>query len=360
MSNSYKFIISPETVTSDIKTTTVDGVSVGYYESIQKLISSGPNGTSTLTGLTVPILLTQTTYDAGYYTPFDGEILQQDIVTNFLFSATTSSPYTYYFYNTSQNYQKFIELSTYSVDWGDGSQIEVITTYTPNYISHTYPTGVNSYTIRLKQVNPWGVVDVYKKIKVPFKNEVIYNPKGRVFFTSNVGSWSATPISYDYIFSGDAVNTVNSQISSNYTTVPFTVSSETKSRVTELAQYGLKTYVVGAPVIKNGEIYGAITDMNPIFTAYTIQNVDYYDYKEGFTLSFAQSSGLTENNITAEPITKDESLIKVIDQGQIQTDIFVERGKNSAFERVQRLGEVDNLGDLLNYGYGFFNVEKRT
>jgi hypothetical protein len=51
--------------------------------------------------------------------------------------------------------------------------------------------------------------------------------------------------------------------------------------------------------------------------------------------------------------------MKIIDQGQIQTNVFVERGKNSAFERVQRLGEVDNLGDLENYGYGFFNVEEK-
>jgi hypothetical protein len=24
------------------------------------------------------------------------------------------------------------------------------------------------------------------------------------------------------------------------------------------------------------------------------------------------------------------------------------------------LGEVDNLGDMINYGYGFFNVEKKN
>jgi hypothetical protein len=61
-------------------------------------------------------------------------------------------------------------------------------------------------------------------------------------------------------------------------------------------------------------------------------------------------------NLTAVPITKDEDLLKVMAQPEIQTNVFVERGKNSAYERVQRLGEVDNLGDLINYGYGFFNV----
>jgi hypothetical protein len=24
------------------------------------------------------------------------------------------------------------------------------------------------------------------------------------------------------------------------------------------------------------------------------------------------------------------------------------------------MGEVDNLGDMINYGYGFFNVEKKN
>ena len=37
-------------------------------------------------------------------------------------------------------------------------------------------------------------------------------------------------------------------------------------------------------------------------------------------------------------------------------NVFIERGKNSALERIQRLGEVDNVGDLEKYGYKFFNV----
>jgi hypothetical protein len=53
---------------------------------------------------------------------------------------------------------------------------------------------------------------------------------------------------------------------------------------------------------------------------------------------------------------KDEYFLKIVDQAQIQTSVFVERGKNSVYESVQRMGEVDNLGDMVNYGYGFFKV----
>lgn len=361
MSETYNIIISPETISGDISQVTFSGQTFGVYTPMSKLISSGPNGTSTLTGLTVPILLNQTTIDIGYYSPFDGEICQKDVVTNFIFSSNTESPYTYSIFNTSSEYQKFIDLSSYSINWGDGSPIESVSGYTPNFVSHRYPEAVKEYQILLRQVNPWGVIDVFKTIQTPFRNITTFNPKGRAFFTSNIGSWSATPISYDYIFSGDAVNTVNAQVSSQYTSVPFIVSSETTSRLTELEPYGNFTpqQRVGLPIIKNGQIYGTITNVNPVYTAYTIQNVDYYDYSNGLTLFFTNSSGFTSDNIEARPITKDESLMKIIDQGQIQTDVFIERGKNSAYERVQRLGEVNNLGALENYGYGFFNVVEK-
>jgi hypothetical protein len=154
------------------------------------------------------------------------------------------------------------------------------------------------------------------------------------------------------------VNVVSAQTTNNVEQVPFIVSGVTTSRVTELALYGSPKYQVGVPVIKNGEIWGAITNMDLIYTAYTITGINFYDYADGTSIFFQESSGFTDSNLTAVPITKLESLLKVMDQPQIQTDVFLERGKNSAYERVQRLGEIDNLGDLLNYGYGFFNVQK--
>jgi hypothetical protein len=51
--------------------------------------------------------------------------------------------------------------------------------------------------------------------------------------------------------------------------------------------------------------------------------------------------------------------MNVIDEAEIQSNVFIERGKNSALERLERLGEVDNLGDLEKYGYKFFNLEKQ-
>jgi len=364
----FKFVVSPENIKGDLVFVEYNGEEVGVYTGMTQILSGGPNGSSLLTGLTVNILLRQTSEDGGYYTPFDGAVYQKDVVSNFIFSSTTDDPYTFYVYNTSDEFQKFLEISSYILDWGDGVK-QTISTFTPNYLSHTYPESEKEYVISLVQTNPWGITRVEKKIKTPYTDIVIPNPQGTAFFIPQGGNWSGTPISYDYIFSGDAENTVSAQTSNNYTTVPFIISGVTKSRITELQLYGTvpplpplynTKYQVGTPIIANGQIWGAITNAEfGVFTAYTINEVDYYDYENGLTLFFETSSGLTENNLTAVPITKDEVLLKIIDQPQIQTNVFVERGKNSAYERVQRLGEVDNLGDMINYGYGFFNVENK-
>jgi hypothetical protein len=215
------------------------------------------------------------------------------------------------------------------------------------------------YEITLSQKNPWGLSKVTKKIKLPYTNISIYNPKGNAYFISNLGNWSATPVSYNYIFSGDSNNSISAQTSSNYVTTPFVVSGESVSRLQDLEQYGSVKYVQGRQIYKNRELLGEVTNINPTFTAYTIQDIDYYDYSDGSTIFFMQSSGFTTENIVAEPIVKQEVLLNMVDQPQIQTNVYVERGKNSAYERVQRMGEVDNIGDMVNYGYGFFNVEKK-
>ena len=361
MQDYYNIIVSPENIKGDLSVVNYNGTPVGVYSAMTQVVSSGPNGTSLLTNLSVPILLRQTATDVGYYSPFDGAVLQKDVVANFLFSSTTTSQYVYNIYNTSSEFQKFLDLSAYRVDWGDGSPKQTITTYAPNSLNHTYPTATKTYTITLEQTNPWGITKVSKKINVPYTNVTVYNPNGEAFFMPSSGNWVGTAVSYDYIFSGDAVNEVSAQTSNNYVTVPFTISGLTKSRINELKPYGTPTLQqrIGLPIINNGQIWGTITNINTVFTAYTITGIDYYDYSDGTTIFFEQSSGLTSYNLTAVPITKDEVLLKVVDQAQIQTNVFVERGKNSAYERVQRLGEVDNLGDMINYGYGFFNVINR-
>ena len=385
----YYFKISPENIKGDLVTVNYSGDtdyiydidpccpitgitentltgSTGVYTGMTYVLSGASGGTSILTGLTVPILLTQTGVDYGYYSVFDGAILQKEVITNFMFSATTGSPYTYYFYNTSEvELKKFLELTTFKVDWGDGTTIQTITGTAP--LSHNYPLGNNQYTITMTATSPWGISQVSKTITVPFVFVPNLDTFGVATFTPAGGNWSATSFNYDYIFTGDSNTDINDFYSYNYTTVPFTITGYTQSSINDLEQYGPK-YMLAEGKFKPGiQVTGTSNtvgtywgpDPSGTYVAYTIDGVDYYDYPDGTTLYVIQSSGFTQDDLILSALTKNEALINVIDQPEIQSNIFIERGKMSALEYIERLGEVDNVGDLTKYGYGFFSVEKQ-
>jgi len=361
-----KLRVSPETLSTIIHQETYSGQTFGVYSGMTQMLSGGTNGSSLFTGLTVPILLKQNTVNVGYYSVFDGAINQYNAVNNFIFSSTTANPYQYYFYNTSDvEYMAFLDLASYTVDWGDGSPIETISTFSPNYISHNYPPAPSWFNITLTQIAPWGTNTIKKRIYVPYSIQTIFNPEGTAYFTPNVGNWSATPVSYNYIFTGDSENNVQAQESSNSVSVPFVVSGYTTSRLRELQRYGADGYPLLVPVQKDGVDWGIITDktgydptLQLAYTAYTIENINYLDYSDRTTIYAVQSSGLTQDWLVAEPIVKDERLLGSISEPEIQSTVFIERGKQAAMEKIQRIGEVDNLGDLVRYGYGYFKVEK--
>lgn len=361
----YIYDIDPCCPITGITENTLTG-STGVYTGMTYVLSGASGGTSILTGLTVPILLTQTGVDYGYYSVFDGAILQKEVITNFMFSATTGSPYTYYFYNTSDvELKKFLELTTFKVDWGDGTTIQTITGTAP--LSHNYPLGDNQYTITMTATSPWGISQVSKTITIPFVFVPNLDPFGVATFTPAGGNWSATSFNYDYIFTGDSNTNIDDFYSYNYTTVPFTITGYTQSSINDLEQYGPK-YMLAEGKFKPGiQVTGTSNtvgtywgpDPSETYVAYTIDGVDYYDYPDGTTLYVIQSSGFTQDDLILSALTKNEALINVIDQPEIQSNIFIERGKMSALEYIERLGEVDNVGDLTKYGYGFFKVEKQ-
>ena len=140
------------------------------YSSMTEVLSGGTNtsnissattksGTSLLTGLTIPILLTETVTDIGYYSVFDGMVLQQNTMLNFIFSGITNTK-NCYFYNTSDiEFKKYLEFSTYKIDWGDG-QVSAVTS-TSMYHSYSNST---AYTITLSGMSPWGTNIITKTI----------------------------------------------------------------------------------------------------------------------------------------------------------------------------------------------------
>jgi hypothetical protein len=345
---------------------TITGVTTGTtyaYSSMTEILSGATNGDSLLTDLTIPIFLSENTVDVGYYSVFDGAVTQKDTMLNFLFTADTSNAYTVFFFNTSdKEFKKFLDFSNYQVDWGDGSSIQIVTSVSPNYYQHTYSSD-GTFTITMSGLSPWGYNVVKKDVTVPYTDLVIDDPQGTAYFIPAGGSWSATPIQYNYIFSGDAICETTVPCC-QFTPIPFIVSGYTQSTLNDLTQYGPK----GDPSRLGGKFkpdvfvtgssgaQGIVYTPSPksLFTAYTVNDIDYYDYIDGTTIFVVQSSGCTD--LLCSAITKNEVLLNVVFDAEVQSNIFIERGKNSALERIERLGEVDNMGDLVNYGYGFFNI----
>lgn len=356
--NRYSIKISPENLKGDIITLTYSGDSglntFGVYSGMSYILSGGTNGDSVLTGLTIPIFLTQSINDLGTYSVFDGDILQKDVLNNFLYSASTLNPYNVFLYNTSGDLTiSFLTFTNFFVDWGDGSLVEQISNQP---LSHIYPTTPDTYTISFSGQNTWGTTVIQKEIFVPVTGVTTTNLNGTITFTPQSGNWSGIPQTYDYIFTGDSNNNINSQISSTYTNVPFIVSGYTKSKLISLKRYGPTQYTVGYQFIKNNEVYGQVDDITSEFTQYTINGITYYDFIDGTTLFVVNSSGVTSENIILSGLTKDERLLDFVSDPEIQSNVYIERGKYSAFEPLQRLGEVDNIGDLVRYGYNYYKI----
>jgi hypothetical protein len=329
------------------------------YSSMTQVLSGGTGGSSLLTGLTIPILLTENTVDVGYYSVFDGMVLQKDTMLNFLFSATTLYPYRVYFYNTSDvEFKKYLQFSTYKVDWGDGSEPQPITSTAQIHHDYTY-TGETQIT--LTGLSPWGTNTITKTVNLPFTGTTIDNPNGEAFFTPMGGNWSDILVPYEYIFSGDSNCDSTTQDITQFTTVPFLITGYTISSLTDLKQYGPIPYTTDTITGNIGFIgrYLGVFD-NGLYTAYTINDITYYDYNNGTTLFIAESSGLTTDTVVCQPIVKNELLLGIIDEAEVQSNVFIERGKNSALESIERLGEVNNIGSLEKYGYKFFNIINAT
>lgn len=384
----YYFKISPENIKGDIlygdftgstdishvidpccpiTATTITKITgtTGYYLPLQYVLSGGTNGESLLNCVSIPLLFTENTVDLGYYTPFDGAVLQKDTIVNFLWSGNTLAPYDVAFYNTSdESFIKFLSLCTYVVDWGDGSPIVTLTSQTP--ITHTYVSTPTDYVIKMTCYSPWGISFVEKPIKLPFTGVTINNPQGTANFQPAGCYWSGTPISYDYIFSGDSNYLLSDYDSSTYTTTPFLITGYTKSSLYDLTQYGPKYNLYNGKFRLNIQVTGTsgcvgmVYGPNPTneYTAYTVNNILYWDLNDGTTLYFVSSEGIKQDDYVLSAITKDEALLNIIDEPQIQSNIFVERGKMSPIETIERMGEIDNLGDLIKYGYGFFKIKK--
>lgn len=303
-------------------------------------ILTGATGTT----LQIPIFLEDSVDEMGIMVGFDGTMEQVEQFCNFTYKGNGNVLTIINSLNT--NKLKTLIDSVFTISWGDlspNTDLPMPTVYDMNLssASHIYSNG--SYDVEITVSSPWKVQKIKRSIIIPFENPYT--------FPTNFGT---------LVFNVPYVNPPMTQSQTyleDYTTLTGNTSGATisfialgKSRIDELKLYG------------NSTIYSGITTGHTEagdYTGYALDGLFYMDYADGYTHITGSTSNFTHEEVYNGMITRDEHLIGFLDEPQIYSDIFVERGKQGVMERNLRLGEIDNIGELEIYGSGFFKVKKQ-
>jgi hypothetical protein len=71
-----------------------------------------------------------------------------------------------------------------------------------------------------------------------------------------------------------------------------------------------------------------------------------------------KSEGWNETNSSIGPQVQQEHLLGIINKPEVESDIFIDRTTFSVIDKHLRLSEVNNLEELVNYGNGFYNINR--
>jgi len=71
-----------------------------------------------------------------------------------------------------------------------------------------------------------------------------------------------------------------------------------------------------------------------------------------------KSQGFNETNTIYSAITKEEYLFGITQTPEVQNDVVIDRGKNTITQSHMQLSEITNMGDLVNYGNGYYKIQK--
>lgn len=294
------------------------------------------------TSFTLPLYLESSVDEMGVMVGFDGEVQQIDQLVNFSYSGGVGTKTINVYSTTNPDKLRKIVDQVYILNWGDGTPTETLTinngvsnTNLPT-LTHTYGNSITESVVTITFNSPWSTQTVNKKISLPFINPTsVVNP---------LGSFSGVtmPIEIDYI---------NNLDNSTDPTEPATIRymGIGQSRIEELRKYGQTTFT---------NVTTGTTDGSN-WSGYTIDNLYYQDFEDGYTMITGSTSTFTKEEVINRMITRNEHFIGFIDEPTIYSDIFVERGKQGVMEKNLRLGEIDNIGEISIYGNGYFNVRKQ-
>lgn len=151
---------------------------------------------------------------------------------------------------------------------------------------------------------------------------------------------------------------------------PYTVTGYSGSRISELEKYVVSTnpavkYYGGGSITVDGLSSFSITPAASALTYY-IGGIKYDDV----TLSGATATTTTFSftitsfpwqNFDVKRVIKLESKQNMVENSQVDRDVFIERQQQPVFERNYRLRAVNSLNDVISYAGGdYFTIYNNT
>lgn len=73
---------------------------------------------------------------------------------------------------------------------------------------------------------------------------------------------------------------------------------------------------------------------------------------------YYKAQGLNGSNTLLSASTKQEYLYGITSTPEVQSDVFIDRGRHTITQRHLQLGEIRTMGELTNYGNGYYKIQK--
>ncbi len=73
---------------------------------------------------------------------------------------------------------------------------------------------------------------------------------------------------------------------------------------------------------------------------------------------YFNSEGFNETNTLLEANFKEEYLFGIINTPEVENDVFIDRGRTTVLQNHLQFSEITNMGELINYGNGYYNIIK--
>ncbi len=294
------------------------------------------------TNYRLKVYLEQDYDNVGLYTPTDGDIGHIDVLCNFVVQTNEDNTTVKLRDSVNDDRYKFMKSLSYKVDWGDGNQ----NIYQINGVLNTHQYNSNgSYEITLTIETPWGRNKQVKKVTVPSNNDI----------TFDVNATTPESLGYDY----EMLSYVN--------TSGVITCDDGVSRLNELKRYGSNSLQSNITEVEGKSGINGISQITDTVYVYFIDGIKYMDdLTTGITTISVYPSLFTDEqnevfthellSMDTGPVVHQEVFHGITNEIEIQSDIFIERGKQAPFEFYYKMGEVSNMKELEQNGNKFFKI----